>query len=132
VRVRVGGVRGAQRARPATFNLVNVDPDPGFVVTTPPAATVAPGGDPIDDQVRLGYTLAQEYKLGAWLLDPATGTQVATLLQPTYVGTPTTPTELALSIPANVAEGTYELRVGLPADTAAGRSMRRYSLFVDR
>jgi hypothetical protein len=132
VRVIVEGMRGTQRARPATIDLLHVPSDPGFVIAAAPNATVAPGGDPIDDQVRLSYTLAQEYRLGAWLYDPATGSEIATLLKPAYVGAPAAPTELALSIPDSVLEGTYELRVGLPADVAVGRSMHRYSLFVDR
>jgi hypothetical protein len=132
VRIRVAGVRGTQRARPATFNLLNVPSDPGFAVTTVPNATVAPGGDPADDQVKFSYTLAQEYRIGAWLFDPATGAQVATLRDPAYVATTATPAELALSIPAKVADGTWELRIGLPADPAIGRSMHRYSLVVDR
>jgi hypothetical protein len=133
VRIDVNGaLPSGQRARHAAFWLQPVASDPGFVVTTPPAASVTPGGEPADDQVHLAYTLAHEYRLGAWLYDPTTGAQVAELLAPSYVGTPQTPTSLDLSIPDSVAAGSYELRVGLPADPAAGRSIRRYALTVSR
>jgi hypothetical protein len=133
VRVVVNGARrNGQRARAASMPLQIVAPDPGFVVTTPPESSVTVGGDPSDDHVHLSYTLAREYRLGAWLVDPATGAQVAELRKAAYVGTPTKPTELVLSIPAKVAAGAYDLAVGLPNDPAAGRSMRHYPLTINR
>ena len=78
------------------------------------------------------FTLAQDYRLGAWLYDPATGKQVKELLAPDYVGTTATPVPLDLLIPDSVPAGSYELRIGLPADPAAGRSIRRYPLTITR
>jgi hypothetical protein len=127
-----GALPSGQRARGASILLQPVASDPGFVVTTPPSSSVTIGGDPADDQVHLAYTLAQEYRLGAWLYDPTTGEQLAELLTPDYVGTPATPTPLDLDLPADVAAGTYELRIGLPADPAPGRSLRRFPLTVQR
>ena len=131
--VDVSGTRpNGQRARRYTRPLVPVSADPEFVVTTSPAPLVHPGGDDTsDDSVVLVYTLGAEYRLGAWLVDSA-GTRIATLLEPSYVGVTDTPRELVLAVPDTVAPGAYTLQVGLPADDAAGRSIRSFPLTVER
>jgi hypothetical protein len=133
VRVVVGGERpGGQRARPATVTVMPVDEDPAFVVTTPPQTEVSPDGDGVDDEIVLAYTLGLDYRLGAWLHNPESGEQLTELLPAQYLGPATEPRELRMKIPARVEAGSYELRVGLPADEAAGRSMYRAPLNIVR
>ncbi|MCB0880265.1 MAG: peptidoglycan recognition protein, partial [Thermoleophilia bacterium] len=134
VRVVVNGARfNGQRARAATVAILPVVDDPGLVITTPPAATISPNGDGIDDEVVLAYTLQLDYRLQAELVDAATGTTIAQLLAPAYVGpTGDTPRELRLAIPDTVAAGSYELRVSLPADDAIGRSTYRTPITITR
>ncbi len=133
IQLAVNGVRpSGERARAALVPILRAAPDPAFVVTTPPPSTLEVGGDPNDDYVRLQYTLGRAYRLGAWLFDPATGTQVSALRNPASVGPTATPVELAVAIPPEVPSGSYELRVGLPADPATGRSIRRYPLAITR
>jgi hypothetical protein len=133
VRVIVDAHRASgQRARRSTTLLQQAGPDPQLAVTTPPAAIVSPNGDGIDDVIGLAYTLALDYRLEATLHDPATGALVETLLDADYVGPSTAPVPLELPVPATVAAGTYELRVSLPADSAVGRSVRRFAVTVVR
>jgi hypothetical protein len=133
VRVIVDAQRpSGQRARRSTTLLQQAAPDPQLVVTTPPQATVTPNGDGIDDVVRLAYTLGLDYRLEATLHDPATGERVATLLAADYVGPSTEPVVLELPVPSDLAAGSYELRVALPADSAAGRSVHRFPVAVAR
>lgn len=132
IRTVITAARPGQRARPYSAPLMRGPADPGLVVTTPPAKRVAPGGDPADDLIRLRYLLGQDYRLGATLHDRATEGTVATLLAPTYVGATTTPRDLELAVPDHVPEGSYELRMSLPADPLPGRSVRRFELVVDR
>ncbi len=133
VRVVVNGARrGSAKARPAVARIDEVPDDPQLLVTTPPQAAVTPDGDGVDDELVLAYTLAREYRLQAQLLDPATGSVVADLLAPTYVGVATEPRELRLAIPDTVAAGSYELRLALPGDPAVARSLYRATVSVVR
>lgn len=131
-RVVIEATRNGVSARRYVHALGSWGSDPGFTVTTPPASTVTPGGDPSDDRVELAYTLEHAVKIGAWLHDPTTGARVATLRSPATAQPAIEPRTLTLSIPAGVAAGSYELRVGADADDAPGRSIERFELTVVR
>jgi hypothetical protein len=132
--VRVDAVAASgQRARPLLEPLGAWGDDPGFTVTTPPAPSVHPGGDPANDELRVGYTLARDARLGAWFYDPATSQWLVTALPSEWrPATAGGVGELVVPVPEELADGTYELRVGNEDDRAPGRSMRRYSATVAR
>ncbi|MCW2959762.1 MAG: hypothetical protein JWM90_149, partial [Thermoleophilia bacterium] len=123
-----------QVARPVDESLGYWNAAPGFEVATPPAASVHPGGvDTSNDQLRLSYTLQQPARVGAWFYDPAAGTWVATSVSSAQQDpTGGIPRELVISVPDELPDGTWELRVGNEDDRAPARSMRRYAVTVAR
>lgn len=127
VRVRVTGATPKQRARTYLQPLMRYGIDPGFVVTTPPSGAIAPG-----QVLTAGYSLAQSATIGAELYDPATGLRTARLATSASMLTaPTVSGTLQMTIPTSVPTGTYELRIGVAADIAPGRSIKRFTLIVD-
>ncbi len=131
--VATAATPSGSRAREARVMLQDAGADPGLAITTVPASTITPNGDGVDDDITLAYTLALDYRLQVELLDPAHASRVALLQSARYVGvTGDTPRELRLAIPTGVAAGSYVLRASLPADTAAGRSVRDLPITIAR
>lgn len=131
VRVRANAATATQRARGYLQPLGAYPADPGFTITQPPPPLVTL--DPLGAETifQVGYGVAAGAVVGAWLHDPVTGVLVTQLdTAPAATVAADGSTVLDVAVPATIMPGAYELRVGVAADTAPGRSIRRFAFTV--
>jgi hypothetical protein len=116
---------GTSGGRAFTAPIVSSDGRPNLVMDSVTPASVELGGDPLSDRLTVAFTLQSAATMGVWLDDPTTNAQLAILRAPQQLVGTTSPRNWLVSLPPDLAPGSYYVRVGASSDPVPMRSMLR-------